>query len=261
MGNSSTREDVDVRGPSDAPAIVFVHGVAFSRKLWLPQLRALADDYRTVAFDLPGHATRADEPFTMDAALALLDRVVDDHADGRALVVGLSLGGYVAQEFVRRHPDRAAGVVVSGATVNPRGAMDVATRVVASAYRLVSGTRLGRRAFERLVTRFVRAQPITRSDADAIVGAGFYPRPVSEAGFELAGRDFRAALASYPGPTLVANGQWDALSRLAERRHARAAQDATVRVIRGASHTCTLQQPDAYARAVREFARTTPLVT
>ncbi|WP_411966170.1 alpha/beta fold hydrolase [Haloferax sp. YSMS24] len=46
---------VDIRGPIDAPAIIFVHGAGISRKLWLPQMDSLAETYRTLAPDLPGH--------------------------------------------------------------------------------------------------------------------------------------------------------------------------------------------------------------
>ncbi|EMA33868.1 alpha/beta fold hydrolase, partial [Halobiforma nitratireducens] len=50
---SSTTGDgmrgVDVAGPPDAPALVFVHGAMFTRKMWAPQRDALADEYRVVA--------------------------------------------------------------------------------------------------------------------------------------------------------------------------------------------------------------------
>ncbi|WP_411968937.1 alpha/beta fold hydrolase [Haloferax sp. YSSS75] len=46
---------VDIRGPIGAPAIIFVHGACISRKLWLPQMDSLAETYRTLASDLPGH--------------------------------------------------------------------------------------------------------------------------------------------------------------------------------------------------------------
>jgi pimeloyl-ACP methyl ester carboxylesterase len=54
----------DAAGPVNGPAIVLVHGSVVTRKMWLPQLRGLADGYRVLAPDLPGHGALAHVPFT-----------------------------------------------------------------------------------------------------------------------------------------------------------------------------------------------------
>jgi pimeloyl-ACP methyl ester carboxylesterase len=46
----------DVAGPLDAFPIVLVHGAAWTRKMWIPQMEALSDEFRMIAVDLPGHA-------------------------------------------------------------------------------------------------------------------------------------------------------------------------------------------------------------
>ena len=76
--------------------VVLVHGLRTSRTMWRAQVEALQRvGHRAVAVDLPGHGTRIGEPFTLDAAV---DTVADaiDEVGGPAVVVGLSLGGYVA---------------------------------------------------------------------------------------------------------------------------------------------------------------------
>jgi pimeloyl-ACP methyl ester carboxylesterase len=88
-----------------------------------------------------------------------------------------------------------------------------------------------------------------------IIDAGFYPEPFGDAGFELAGEDFREKFASFPGPALVLNGQWDLVNRAGERKHAAAADDAGVKALAGAGHVCNLERPEAYVAAVREFRR------
>jgi pimeloyl-ACP methyl ester carboxylesterase len=92
----------DTAGPLGAPPIVFVHGSRVTRKMWLPQMEALADDFRVIALDLPGHGVLASTPFRLETALAVIDDVIRRGASGRALVVGLSLGGYLAMELARR---------------------------------------------------------------------------------------------------------------------------------------------------------------
>ena len=85
----------DVVGPRGAPAIVFIHGTRLTRKAWTAQVTALSDEFRTICMDLPGHGVLADVPFTLTGASDRLAEVIDAEAGGRAIVVGLSLGGFV----------------------------------------------------------------------------------------------------------------------------------------------------------------------
>jgi pimeloyl-ACP methyl ester carboxylesterase len=83
----------DSSGSSDAPALVLVHGVMVTRKMWLPQLQALADTFYVLAPDLPGHGAQAHIPFSFAASVDILAQLIQQQAGGRALVAGLSLGG------------------------------------------------------------------------------------------------------------------------------------------------------------------------
>ena len=102
---------VVVDGPPSAPAIVFVHGTRLTKAMWLLQQAALHDEFRTIALDLPGHGARADEPFTLEAGADAVSAAIRDHAGGRAIVVGLSLGGYVAMALAAREPERVRGQI------------------------------------------------------------------------------------------------------------------------------------------------------
>ena len=84
-----------VAGPPEAPAIVFIHGVRLTGAMWAPQVADLSDTFRTIALDLPAHGTRSGEAFTLDAATEAVASTIRAEAGGRAVVVGLSLGGYV----------------------------------------------------------------------------------------------------------------------------------------------------------------------
>jgi pimeloyl-ACP methyl ester carboxylesterase len=108
-------------GPPGAPAIVFVHGTRLTGSMWAGQQAALADGFRTIAMDLPAHGALAGEPFTLDTAADALSGVIRDHAGGRAIVVGLSLGGYVGMVLAAREPGRVRGLVLCGATGEPVG--------------------------------------------------------------------------------------------------------------------------------------------
>ena len=252
---SSGLEGVDVDGPSDARSIVFVHGAMFTRKMWLPQRRALSADYHTVAPDLPGHGARAGKPFRMEPAIDVLEETLEAHTDGSAVLVGLSLGGYAATEYAYRHPDDVDALVLSGSSVNPTGAMDLGTRLTGGLARLLTRPDLGKRGVEKLATRWVHNRDLPPDIEREIIEAGFYPKQFGDAGPDIAGEDFRAKLSTYPGSTLVLNGENDKLMRRGERDHAAAARDGRVEVLAGAGHICNLHRPETYTDRVRRFVR------
>ncbi len=83
-----------VSGPPGAPSIVFVHSTRLTGAMWAAQQAELSGEFRTIAIDLPAHGARAGEPFTLEGAGDVLAAAIRDHATGgRAVVVGLSLGG------------------------------------------------------------------------------------------------------------------------------------------------------------------------
>ena len=245
---------VDVAGPAEAQPVVFVHGVMFTRKMWVPQRESLADDYRVVAPDLPGHGALADEDFELEAGIRRLDDVVEAVAGGRATVVGLSLGGYVATAYARRHPEKVDALVISGSSANPVGLLEPLTRGVSAASEAVTESRLANRAVEAVAARWVKRRGLDHEAEREILESGFYPRQFGKAGFDLAGIDFRRAFASFSGPSLVLNGQWDLINRLGEDEHVLVAPNARLRVIEGAGHVCNLERPGAFVDAVERFA-------
>lgn len=244
---------VDVEGPADGPTIVLVHGSAFTRAMWAPQRRALTARFRVVAPDMPGHGSRADESFRLEPAVQVVDDAVSAHADDDALLVGISLGGYVATEYARRNPERIGGLVIAGSSANPTGGLELVTRALGGLVRLLTRSERIERGIEGLAARWVRGLDLAPEDEREILDAGFYPRAYGEAGPELAGRDFRSAFAAYPGPALVLNGETDRLFRRGAEGYAEAARDARVEVVHGAGHVSNLEQPTRFTAAIRGF--------
>lgn len=102
-----------IRRGAGAP-IVFIHGLGTAATTWDACASLLADRFTTVAVDLPGHGDSpcpdGTEAFTRDAALADLDTVLDG-LDGPAVLVGHSLGGYLALAHAATRPGVARGIV------------------------------------------------------------------------------------------------------------------------------------------------------
>ena len=111
-------------GDPSLPVAVFLHGLGGSRIAWEPQLEALSDVRRCVAWDAPGYgASRPDpDPLTFnalaDAVAGLLNRLDVRRAD----VVGMSFGGMVAQYLALEHVDRVRTLALIG--TSPKFGLD-----------------------------------------------------------------------------------------------------------------------------------------
>jgi pimeloyl-ACP methyl ester carboxylesterase len=239
-----------VVGPPGAPAVVFVHGTRLTGAVWAAQQAALGGEFRTIAPDLPAHGTRAGEPFTLEHAANVVADAIRAHAAGeRAVVVGLSLGGYVGMVLAAREPGLVRGLVLSGATAEPVGLAALPYLALA---RLMDGIDSDR--LDRLNAWFFRAR-YPPAIAEPMVAAGFWSSGGAAALRALVGQRFVPRLAAYPGPSLILNGEYDLPFRLGARAFAAAACDARRVRLAGATHLANLDRPAAFSEAVRRFAR------
>lgn len=112
---------VDERGQPERPALIFLHGLGVSSWMWSDQLDALQDDYHCLAVDLPGNGASERTPWRTfeDSADQIAAFIRERAREGRAHVVGLSLGGYVAMHLLARHSEVVQTMIVSGITAEP----------------------------------------------------------------------------------------------------------------------------------------------
>lgn len=249
MTHRQSATSYDAAGPVGAPAIMFVHGTRVNRKMWLPQVQGLADDYRVLAMDLPGHGALADARFGLEAAMEAMTGVLDQEAADRALLVGSSLGGYMSLEFAGRLPDRVAGLVLSGCSLNIRGAAALPFQIGARVLGRVSERWLIR-VHEELCRRM-----FPPAFAEPIIEAGFSFKAVPDALQVLIGKDFLLLLWEFAGPVLFLNGQRDRIFCWNQAAFVAAARDGRLQVIPRGSHRCNLEYPEAFTEALRGFAR------
>jgi len=245
----------DVRG--DGPALLLVHGFPLDRTIWKHQLATLAG-WRRIAPDLRGlgvsEAPR--DGYAMAAYADDLARLLDRLRVQRAVVAGLSMGGYVAFELLRRHRDRVAGLILCDTKADADGedgrrARDEMARVAetrgpaAVAERMLP--RLLGRTTQQTQPRLVQEvrEMILRAPAHGIAGALRAMRDRSAA---------NDLLGTITVPTLVVVGQEDELTPPALARGLTdAIPSAAMTTIAGAGHVAPIEAPSAVSRVFAEF--------
>lgn len=96
--------------------VVLIHGYPLSREIWKPQAEAISKHYRLITPDLRGHGNSeaTPGPYTMDLLADDIAMLIDGLQIAEPIVLGgLSMGGYVAMAFARRHPERLAGLFLT----------------------------------------------------------------------------------------------------------------------------------------------------
>jgi len=106
----------EVHGEGDGTPLLLTHGFGSSSAMWGPNLESLSRGRRVAAWDLRGHGSSdaPDDPaaYSHDASVGDMAAVLDAAGLSRAVLVGMSLGGYLSQRFRLAHPERVAGLVL-----------------------------------------------------------------------------------------------------------------------------------------------------
>jgi pimeloyl-ACP methyl ester carboxylesterase len=245
---------VEVSGPADAPAIVFLHGIGASGWMWWQQVPAFPDHLR-LTVDLPGHGRSRGTPWTSleDTAELVADVIGARSATGRAHLVGLSLGGHVALAVLEHRPDVVDRAVISGVTAEPwpnRALLGPQAWLMAASLR--SRRLLAGRARALGLPGPVQAAFVDNALA---MSSPTYRRIVAE----VAGCTLAAGLGAVEVPTLVVAGgrESDAIRRAVERIPA-VMPVADGRIVPGVGHGWNVEAPDLFNATVRAWLEEPP---
>ena len=249
---------VEVRG--EGRAILFVHGYPLDRTIWSDQVEGL-DGFLRIAPDLRGMG-RSDAPdlgysigIYADDLAALLDALGVEEV----ILCGLSMGGYVIFEFLRRWRGRVRGLVLMATRAEADTADGRRARDAAAALARESGSgAIAASMLPKLLTpATIAASPELAGRVRALMAA----TPVSGIlGALAAMRDRPDSTSLLPTlgdiPTLVMAAEEDQLIPLeAVRRMADAIPGSTFVMIRGAGHLVSVEKGKEVAGLVREFLR------
>jgi pimeloyl-ACP methyl ester carboxylesterase len=242
--------------------LVLIRGLGSNADHWYAQVPDLSRHYRVVTFDNRGIARSNDpgEPFTIPDMAEDTIRLMDALGIEQAHVLGLSLGGMVAQEMAIRHPERIKGLIL---VVTLCGGQH---QVVAEdAVR----EKLQRMVVENSVDAKIRAldvffTPRTIKERPKVLQAYAEVSMKYPPGMEILQRQFEAAsrhdaydrLDRIKAPTLVLTGEEDVLippgnSKILAKR----IPYAELLVIPGGGHQIMIEQPQSCNQAIVAFLR------
>ncbi|MGJ9412312.1 alpha/beta fold hydrolase [Aeromicrobium sp. CF4.19] len=259
---------VDVPSTADEPGVplVLLHGGASDHRAWRPQLEAFPER-RVIAPDARGHGGSSDasQPYRLaDDVVALLDAL--DVAS--AVLAGVSMGGGTSVDVALEHPDRCAGIVVSGTGASepvftePWAIQAFADWAAAEAagdaerwlevfMRFTHGPHRRPEEVDSEVTALVHRMALetltehVRPDEHGAPVPPTRPTPVAQTWERVAGLAV---------PLLVLNGTLDGDDHLANGRRLVDLVDGAAYVeLPGAAHYPNLEQAEAYDATVRTF--------
>jgi pimeloyl-ACP methyl ester carboxylesterase len=238
--------------------VVLLHGFPFNSDLWRPQIPALAERHRVIAPDLRGFGASqlSAEPYTIARLADDVAELLDALGLGRAVIGGLSMGGYVAFEFFQRHRRRAAALVFADTRPDPDSPEAQADRARMAELARSRGSRaVVDELLPKLLSPWTRAQkPEVERVLREMMGAA-NPEAIAAALMAMAARaDSRPLLPQIQVPTLVVGGTQDSLTPAEQLLEwGRQIPGARVELIEAAGHVSNLERPEAFNALLLDF--------
>lgn len=236
-------------------AVLLLHAFPLSGAMWRQQVEALRDSYRVIAPDLRGFggSDAPPGPYPMeqlaDDTAALLEYLGVE----RATIVGLSMGGYIALAFWRRHRDKVAALVLADTRAGADSEEGRAGREANA--RLAEEQGAGAIA-DKLIPGLVApgAGQAVRDELRALITANSSTGIAGALRGMAARADSSADLTGIAVPTLVIVGAEDGLTPVAEANllHQGIAGSSVAQVPE-AGHLSNLEQPEVFSRLLRAF--------
>lgn len=239
--------------------VLFIHGYPLSSQMWLPQLDGLSGLVWGIAPDLRGcgdSGTPGGDVTMGDYAedcVALLDEL---GLEDPVVVCGLSMGGYVALELYRRHPDRVAGLVLASTKAGADSDEGKAGRNKTAQLAKDAGVQAVANAMlpKMFAPETVANDPELVADISEMMNSTSVEGVVGALEAMRDRADSTASLALIAVPTLILHGVADTLMPPSEAENLRRGiPGAQLVLLEGAGHLLNLERPDEFNDALLAF--------
>ena len=246
------RLNAELTGPANAPVLVLLHALGTNLSLFDPLLPLLPKGLRLLRLDLRGHglSDAPSAPYAMGALIRDIERAMDHFALSDAVVLGVSLGGMVAQGLAVKRLDLVRALVLSNTAAKIGSAEMWQTRI--AEVRATGLADYAPGAMERMFGRNWQAVPgmpriremLTTTNPEGWIGCAH----------ALAGTDFYTTTATLTLPTLMIAGANDGTTPPdLVRETANLIRGHRFALMRAAGHLPFVEKPAEYAALLNQF--------
>jgi len=242
------------QGDPDGVPVVFLHGVTDSRRSWEPVLPHLPSSIRAIALSQRGHGDserRPDAGYRIEDMAEDTSALIDALGLGPTVLVGHSMGGWVAQQVAIEYPDRVLGVVLEGTfgAVRDNPAVPALVEELAALPEMEA-------AFAREFQQSTIARPLPPGALDVFVAEStklpvWLWQELFEGFLEV---DLGDRLPSIEAPTLLVWGDRDEyITRADQDRLLAAIPDCRLEVHEGTGHAVHWEEPERFAARLASY--------
>jgi|SRR5690242_15735408 len=240
------------------PSVLLLHPFPVHHEFWHPAAQSLSSHYRLIMPDLRGHGDSGvgDGPATMEKHAHDLARILDHAGADRAVIVGVSIGGYAVFEFWKRFRPRVTAIVLCNTKAQADTPEARAGRLKAADNVMQTGCEP---FFESMIPKLLGKSTI-ETRPDLVAGAlrmmrKMSPNSVAQVQRGMAERpDSVAVLKTINVPALLITGDEDAATGPAEAELMRSnISGSEMKVIARAGHYSAWEQPAAVGLLLRQF--------
>ena len=238
--------------------LVFLHGIGGNRRNWDGELQHFGHAYRAVAVDFRGYgdSEAIEEGFELTDFVSDVIRVLDALGAQKAHVVGLSMGGLIAQGLYAQVPERIASLTLVACRAADEPVLPLARQEAFIRERLGPLRAGGSEALAVSLAPKLLGKGASPQACEQVMASLRKVRP--DAYFQVMAARMRVAPMLDPGtvrvPTLVIGSDEDQVAPLEQMRAlASAIHGAQLKEIRGAGHLINLEKPQEFQQTLENF--------
>lgn len=233
--------------------LIMLHGTRAKGDIWSSYVD-LVPHCHVVSPDLPGHGSREDQKFSREAAHQVITEAIEQCIPEVPIVLlGHSLGGYIAMDYVHTYPESVDGLVLVGSCGDPQGPAAAVYRWYATAIGIV-----GPEKMSTVANKVANWLSGSESIDNGLGGAQSYA-VIDDAWPYVLDSCRPEQLREVPAPVLLLNGAVDHM-RIDTKLFASYCHDATVATVPKATHLLPVTHPTQTAEHITSFINDKVLV-